>query len=91
MAPKVVRVLTPKTDECIRLTWQRGIEIAHRIKIANHLTLRWGDCSGLAGWKREASNKLGVIQCGSIPVYWFGELKEAMNQGLWGASKSWKR
>lgn len=61
MAPKDVRVLTPNTYECVRLTWQRGVKIVDRFKIANHLPLRWGDDPGLAGWKKEAANKWGVI------------------------------
>lgn len=31
------------------LTWQRGIKVADRVKVANQLTLNRGDYSGVAG------------------------------------------
>ena len=46
MASVYVPGLVPRTCECY-VTWQRGINFANGINIANKFTLRWGDYPGL--------------------------------------------
>lgn len=40
-----VHILIPGTCAKVTLTWQRGIEVASGIKVANQLHLRWRECS----------------------------------------------
>ena len=44
--------------------------------MANHLTLRWGDYPGLAGWKGEAENKLEQLDMTQSLFAGFGGEKE---------------
>ena len=43
-SPKDVRVLVLGTCECIRVTWHRAIKVADGTNVANHFTLKEGDC-----------------------------------------------
>lgn len=92
MAPKDNNCLIPQIRECY-ITWQRGIQIADRIKVVNQLTLKWRELilDYLKGrWKKKA--KESHVMRGRL----YQPLLELKTEGIhkhrmWAASINWQK